>query len=458
LGGVDLSRRAYPVILGLAAVVFALHIYVASFQYYYGMVDDVTYLNAAIHILERATCPLAVGNACNYEHPPLTKMFEALGFAIFGRVATFGPAAGVGANQFGGRIFQMVMQSLSAPVVYLVVNKMSGNWKMAFVAALFMLVDPLYFSLSTTAALDSPMVFFAILALVPLAYGMGIGRVDGYLLTGGILGLSLLCKESALFIVLAVVSYILVLGDLGWKTRLLGCVKLLLAAAIVFCVGLEIYVAIFTNFPSFLSEITLMASFHVSAGPGQLTYLTEASNCNLYVGLCPDNRSLLPHFLYSGLPLAPVISGNCFACWSATNPLDWLTYFPPVVFSQSIMMVANYPLVWMCFAWVPFGLVKLRSLRVAQEGKVLILAGSIFIWNLASNIVIFSVFGRAVFEWYFLPAVPAMAMGGAYLVTLSWLPRWARYGLIVAVVIVGIILSPYVYNTLYPGPQVCEWC
>jgi dolichyl-phosphate-mannose-protein mannosyltransferase len=455
---IDLGKRAFPIVLVLSAILFAAHMFIASIQVNYAYVDEITYLDAAVHILDRTTCTLVAGSGCNYEHPPLTKMFEALGFAIFGRAATFGSIAGVGANQFGGRIFQMIMESLSAPLLYIIVNRMSGNWKMAFVAALFILVDPLYFTLSSTAILDTPMVFFGILSLLPLAYGLGLGKINAYFLTGGVLGLSLLSKESAFFIIGAVLCYVFLVGEGGWKGGLLSCLEIAVAAAAVFCVGLEIYVAVFTTFPSFVSEILLMLSFHTSAGIGQVSYLTQASNCTLYAGLCPDNRLLVPHFLYSGLPLGLIQADSCFACWSATNPLDWLTYFPPVVLSQAMVTAPNYPLVWLAFAWVPLGAWRFRALRVAREGRVLLLAGSIFVWNVASNLAIFSVFGRAVFEWYFLPAVPALAMGGAYLVTRPGIPRWAMFGMIAAVLIVGILLSPVVYNVLYPAPQACDWC
>jgi hypothetical protein len=454
----ELGRRPYYVILLLSGVLFAVHMYVASFQIEYAYIDDITYLSAAVHILDRTACPLMVGNGCNYEHPPLSKMLMALGFGIFGRVATFGPEAGVGANQFGGRFFQMLMESLSAPIMYLVINRISGNWKMAFLAGVFILVDPLYFTISSTAILDTPMVFFGLLGLVPLAYRVRVGKLDGYFFTGAILGLSLLAKESAAFIILAILTYVLFVGDGTWKNRVIACIEIAVAVALVFSVGLELYDLVYTGFPSFLSQLDLMVTFHFGAGPGQISYLTEAGNCNLYIGLCPTDRWLIPHFLYSGLPIGPIVSNNCWDCWAATNPIDWLTYFPPVIFPQSLVSAANYPLVWLSFGWIPLAAWRFRSLRTSPEGKVLLLGASIFSWNVVSNIYIFSVLGRAVFEWYFLPAVLGLAMGGAYLLTRSGIPRWARYSLIAAVVIVGLLLSPVVYNTLYPQPQVCAWC
>ena len=171
----ELRKRAFSIILILSVVIFAVHIYVALIQPIYDFVDDRTYLAAAFSILQGTKCATVAGNSCNYEHPPLSKLLMALGFEIFGQTQTVGGSVGVGANQIGGRFFNMLLGSVSAPVLYLVVNRISENWKVAFLAALFLLVDPLYFTLASTAELDIPMVFFALFALVPLAYGSRIG-------------------------------------------------------------------------------------------------------------------------------------------------------------------------------------------------------------------------------------------------------------------------------------------
>jgi len=382
----------------------------------------------------------------------------ALGFEIFGRTQTFGSAVGVGINQFGGRIFNITMASFMAPITYLVVNRMSGNWKMAFLAGLFVLVDPLLFSLSLTAGLDIAMVFFAELALLPYAYGSKLGHLNSFYLTGFVLGLSLLSKEAAIPIILAFISYNVLFGDGNQKEKMLSSVQILLGTAVVFVVGLQIFDTAFTSFPTFVNQVEAMASFHLGAGSNQTVYLAKGANCSLYTGLCPTDRSLVPHFLYSGLPFSIVQSSICAACWSGTNPIDWLTFIPPVAFPTALLLVVNYPLVWMAFGWVPLGFVKSIRGKVGSDVKPLLLAVSIFAWNFASNILIFSVLNRAVFEWYILPAVPAFAIGGAYLLTRPKTPRWLLYLGSATIIAVGLLLSPIVYHVLYPQPQYCSNC
>jgi len=71
------------------------------------------------------------------------------------------------------------------------------------------------------------------------------------------------------------------------------------------------------------------------------------------------------------------------------------------------------------------------------------------LWNLDSNLWLFEGFGRAVFEWYFLPAIPALAMWGAYLVTRPNLPRRLAYALVGSVLLVAALLSPPSFALLF---------
>jgi hypothetical protein len=364
-----------------------------------------------------------------------------------------GSLVGIGINQLGGRIFQIIMASFMAPITYLIVNRMSGNWRMAFLAGLFVLVDPLLFSLSLTAGIDIAMVFFAELALLPYVYESHLGRVNSFFLTGFVLGLSLLSKETALFIIFAIISYNLVFGNGKSRAKLLSSAQIAAGAAVVFIVGLQLYDSFLTPFPTFLNQLQVMTSFHLGVSANQLTYLAGGSNCSLYTGLCPTDKFLVPHFLYSSLPVAFVQYAACGSCWAGTNPFDWLTYVPPVAFPTALVLAVNYPLVWMTFIWAPLGAYKRLKGRIDQDLKPVLLSLSIFLWNLASNLAIFSALDRAVFEWYILPVVPAFAIGAAYLLTRPRTPRWLLYLGTALVIGVGLLLSPFVYHILYPQPQ-----
>jgi hypothetical protein len=259
------------------------------------------------------------------------------------------------------------------------------------------------------------------------------------------------------FVIGAFLSYVLLFGDGSRKSRLIASAEVLLGAACVSIVGLQLFDSIFTAFPSFVGHLQAMLTYHLDVSSTQITFLTQHSNCTIYPGLCPSDKSLVPHFLYSGLPLG-IVQSSCTACWAGTNPLDWLTYVPPVSFPTALILAPNYPLVWMSFVWVPLGAARLAKRRPDPDLKPLALAGFIFAWNLVSNLWLFSDVNRAVFEWYLLPAVPAFAIGGAYLLTRPGTPKWVVYLAAGAVIMVGILLSPVVYHILYPQPQHCPDC
>jgi 4-amino-4-deoxy-L-arabinose transferase-like glycosyltransferase len=443
-----LRRNLLPIICVLALVSLVLHLFFALGQQTYSFPDDLTYVSAAIHLVLGNPCAPLANNECNYEHPPLAKLVLALGFEVFGRTQVVGQEVGVGINQLGGRFFQIVMNATAAPMLFLLVRKTSKNEKMAFFAALFLLVDPLYFAVSTSALLDNAMVFFALAALLSDAYGSEFGR-GGPVLTGTLLGLSLLSKETAVFIIAAFLSYVLLVGDGGWRKAFTLGVLVSISCAAVFLVGLEAFDLAFTQFPSALSQLGVMLHFQVGTGQNQLQFLSLSADCTNPGVICPYARTLVPHFLVSQLPPWPVINGHCPECWGGTNPLDWLTYIPPVVFPTDLVLAVNYPLVWLSFAWVPLAVLSFRRLRSTPEGKVLVLALLLFLWNVGSNLWLFQGLGRGVFEWYILPAVPAFAIGGAYLVTRPSLPRPLAYALVGSVLLVAALLSPLSFAMLF---------
>ena len=261
-----------------------------------------------------------------------------------------------------------------------------------------------------------------------------------------------------MFILLAVLAYIFFAIPASIKTRFVYVALITSSAVAVFIVGLQLFDSAFTTFPNFVVHLQSILSFQIGVGGGQNSWLSSITACKLYSGLCPSNRSLVPHFVYSGLPFWPILGTNCVACWTSTNPVDWLTYFPPLIFPTDLVLAPNYPLVWMSFVWVPIGIRYFRSLRSKGEGQALLLALFLFGGNLISNILIYTALNRAVFEWYFLPAVPAMAIGAAYLVTRPKMPRWVSYFIMAVLIITAILLSSVTFHLLFPQQQTCSDC
>ena len=112
----------------------------------------------------------------------------------------------------------------------------------------------------------------------------------------------------------------------------------------------------------------------------------------------------------------------------------------------------------MSFVWVPVALVASLKRNVTAGARPRVLAASMLCWNIGSSLWLYSSLGRAVFEWYLLPAVPAFAIGGAYILTMPRIPTWVSYALLAALLATGLLLSPMVYHLLYPQPQYCTYC
>ena len=101
--------------------------------------DDAIYMQASVMILDHQGC-IATGTlltACNYEHPPLVKILEAISLYVFGWVvpgSAVSNAASIGdlpnlSSSFlwflSFRFFQIAMGTLSIPLTYVIAIKIS---------------------------------------------------------------------------------------------------------------------------------------------------------------------------------------------------------------------------------------------------------------------------------------------------------------------------------------------
>jgi dolichyl-phosphate-mannose-protein mannosyltransferase len=362
----------------------------------YGCVmDEPYYLGAAQDMLTGAPCaPGADG--CNLEHPPLAKALIAAGMAAFG------------ANDFGWRIAVVLTGTLSIPLLFAIVYFVSKSTRLSLFAALLFSVDNLYFVHSSIAVIDVPSVFFAMAALAVYLSGAKLWNADRFVLAGTLMGLSLLSKETAVFLLGALVTYHLYVSRSPRRARALQILKMLLAAGLVSVVGLQMYAFSFTSAssPYFYQLVQYMLKYGAGlTGPGWTGGLGGG-----YI-----------------------------------TPLDWLTFYTPVSYlvtsSGSVVDVGywgtnNLIIVWMLFAWVPFVLYRAYrggAVDAAEEAEDAagILALIWFFWAYFPYIFLW-IYGRVTYPFYLVPALPALSLGAAYFVTRRWFS-----GLVAAVYVVA---------------------
>ena len=205
------------------------------------IMDEVYYVPTAESMLNGTQCSPSVPN-CNLEHPFLSKALIAVG------IATFGDGA------FGWRIFNVLLGSFSLPLLFILTMRLSGSHKASSVATLLLALDVMFFSHSSAALIDVPMVFFALLGFVLFVCDLAVWKLDKFTLAGVSLGLAILSKETAIFLVATLVTYNFLVGEGDRRQRILSSAELLIVAGGVFIFGLQAYDSLFASaaFPTFL--------------------------------------------------------------------------------------------------------------------------------------------------------------------------------------------------------------
>ncbi|MCW4009326.1 MAG: glycosyltransferase family 39 protein [Candidatus Bathyarchaeota archaeon] len=96
-------------------------------------------------------------------HPPMGKLIQASGMAVFGD------------NPFGWRIMGVIFGTLMIPLMYLLGKKLFGTWIGGFSAAFLLTFDFMHFSMARMGTADTYVVFFSLMAqLFFLVYFMNV--------------------------------------------------------------------------------------------------------------------------------------------------------------------------------------------------------------------------------------------------------------------------------------------
>jgi len=271
-----------------------------------------------------------------------------------------------------------------------------------------------------------------------------------------------LSKETAIFLALGVFTYVLVLGNGTKKRRVLAVVEMAIALVLVFSGGLQIYDSLLATpaVPTFVDQVKYMLSY----GSGLIANQWACQPTTGYWCKFPDNAG--------GPPILPT---------------DWLLYYTPVgYYATSVTVcpssvngvcqggqytyvsiayygVTNFLETWTTFLWVPIiayllyrqffgprtgldGFVSSESGggrgRLPDELRYAAATLIWFAWNYVPYLFLL-LGGRVTYPFYFLPAVPSVAMGAGFLITRKWFPRWAALVFVAAVFVFFFVYFPY---------------
>jgi 4-amino-4-deoxy-L-arabinose transferase-like glycosyltransferase len=434
----------------------SLNCYSTQSTEYGCIMDEIFYVPEGMALLNGQHCSTGVNapTNCHLEHPPLVPALIAGGMAIFGEF-----------NAVGWRFASALLGAFSIPLLFGIAWKVSGSKKMAYLSALLLAADVMFFSQSSAALLDVPEVFFALAAFFAYFAGLKVWKFDKYVISGALLGLAGLAKETAIFLALALLTYILVFEDTKLRHRTFAVLKVAVVVVLVFVIGLQTYDSVLVS-PSL---------------PGTTS--------------CPMNGSSFVQQIGYILCYGSSLNAGCpWACgWRDTNlgtyitPLNWITYYSPVAYLRTVVSVCpksvnnvcqggaysyvaiayygvtNFLETWTIYIWIPlvayalyryyrrkqptldtFGLENTGRSSVALPGELKFAAFALvlFIWSYAPYVFLF-LSGRVTYPFYFLPAVPAVAMGATYWITRSWFPRWLLYLYVAMAFVFFFIYFPY---------------
>lgn len=412
----------------------------------YGCImDEVYYVPEAMGILAGQHCSTTAPN-CHMEHPPLVPALMAAGMAIFGEY-----------NSAGWRVMPVLLGTFSIPLIFVIAWKASGSKKIAYLSASLFALDVMFFSQSSGGLLDAPEVFFGLAAFFAYFAELKVWKFDRGVIAGVLLGVAGLAKETSLFIALAFLTFVLLFGEGDRGARVHDAAKVVLVAGIVFAGGLQAYDSALATpaVPTFVQHVGYMLSYGSSLIAGKLA-------CSPTTGYWCK---------FANDPGGPPIL-----------PTDWVVYYSPVAYySTSVSVcpnvvngvcqggeytyvatayygVTNLIETWTVFVWIPlaayalyahfrrpwpileqFGFGGAGGSDMPGETRLAALALVMFVWSYFPYILLFLA-GRVTYPFYFIPAVPAAAMGCSYWVSRSWFPRW-----LMAVYVGAVFLFFFVY-------------
>jgi 4-amino-4-deoxy-L-arabinose transferase-like glycosyltransferase len=320
------------------------------------------------------------GFSTNHEHPPLSKLLIA------------GSILALGDNPLGWRLIPSILSSAAAAMVPLLAWRLTGRKDVTAFSAILLSGDAMLFNIGTIAILDGPALFFLLL-------GTYFFISSQHIRAALILGLGLLSKTAVLFNVVALLLYALTHAH-GRRGVVMESLrewlpvfeKTVLVVAAVFIAGIAIYDYGFGAYSNPFQHIDYMLAYH-----SQLRY-----NCREFE---------LPFRCYDGgvavdLPLSWI------------SPISPFTAAPYHLVSVSagdgiwhpIAYLGIYsPLWWTTAIVLAFSAYHTISSRGGDRVNAFITA-----WITAgygAYFIIAYLLNRWVYTFYFIPTLPALAIG-----------------------------------------------
>jgi dolichyl-phosphate-mannose--protein O-mannosyl transferase len=297
---------------------------------------------------------------------------------------------------------------ISLAAVYLIARDTSKSAWLPVLVTAIVAFDNLTFVHGRIGTLD-------ILVLAPMLVGSWLALRKRWIRAGVAMGIALLIKITALYGIGAVVLYVLVTeGPAWWRARripplddLRGPLGFVVITISIMLAGLTLLDATLSQFPSPLDHIAKI-----------FTYGTNLS-APITTGICPGADSRPWQWLFNECQInyyeADVTSTANGVVVAKVSTIAFVGALNP-------LLASAIPLAALFTAWYAW--------RTRNQ-----LALWAITWGIANYVpyLLLAVFTRRImYIYYALPLVPALAIGVALLLTRAGLPRFVRWGFLVA--------------------------
>jgi 4-amino-4-deoxy-L-arabinose transferase-like glycosyltransferase len=397
------------------------------------IMDEVYYVPAAQTLLAGEKCAPYADN-CNLEHPFLSKAFIAAGITVFGNSA------------FGWRIFEVLLGTFSVPVLFGICWSVTRNARLSLYASFLLAFETLFFVHSSIAVIDISAIFFGLLGFLFYFAKVRWWRFDRITLAGVAFGLAALSKETAIMLLFVLAAYHTFFGEGHLIQRFSSTLGLILSVFLVFAVGLQVYDSLFGagSATTFLGQIDFILRYGAS------------------LTLSPSSQACL--FATQGTSAVTSCGWIDSVLKTPITPLNWVTYYSPIGYlitdvkvtsasgTYSFVAAGYYGItnqfeVWLAYLWGAYVVYVWRKTRGVQfttddDAREFRLARLALIWLLIVFVAYVALFlyGRVTYPYYFIQAVPALAIGAAYFLSRSWFPQGISY-----IVLAGVFLWFFIF-------------
>ncbi|MFN3621303.1 MAG: glycosyltransferase family 39 protein [Nitrososphaerales archaeon] len=365
--------------------------------------DEAYYTKAARELLQ--------GVASNIEHPFLGKAWGAVGMLIFGD------------NAFGWRIVIIVFGALLLYAFYQLACRYLSE-RMALLAAAYLGFDYMFFAHSSLFLLEIPALFFAI-----IAFSYYLKR--RIVLSAVFMGLSILSKETSLFLLFTLILLHLTTMGRPSKPDVFKSLKFTIVLLATVAMPMQIYISAYR--PSASEKLVQVVSTVVVVAPDgsplSTTTTTTWSAQKEYIGNVFDHWRYIISYASSLTTSSSNIGPENFP-WNWFIPTQQremiyyrsevvknITYYSDGVYVGSRLEkmypinwrgVSNLPLWYSIWVVVPLSLYLLAKRRI-DEGLVLS-----FLWIIGTYAPLLAMalaLNRIQYPFYFINTLPALALG-----------------------------------------------